>query len=263
MYKTRCDRGSNAFKYSLRVAALGAIAILLAASVNLVAAETWRGLVLAPEQRCSPYNRKRDYQYSQSVEREIVNRLGAVYGPYTGSCFESIYETDIEHIVATSEAHDSGLCAQDRASRKRFAQDLRNLTLASPSVNRYEKSDRDAAEWMPDRNRCWFAARIVEVRRAYGLTIDRREAVALEQVLTECESISMEPLVCVIDNSNSQRPSSESFSGSENALDQYDDNKNGRITCKEARRHGIAPVHKSHPAYRFMRDNDGDGYVCE
>ena len=46
-------------------------------------------------------------------------------------------------------------------------------------------------------------------------------------------------------------------------LSRYDDNGNGRITCKEARRHGIAPVHRSHPAYRYMRDGDGDGVVCE
>ena len=38
---------------------------------------------------------------------------------------------------------------------------------------------------------------------------------------------------------------------------------NGRITCAEARRHGIAPVHSDHPAYAFMRDGDGDGVVCE
>ena len=66
-------------------------------------------------------------------------------------------ETDIEHIVATSEAHDSGLCARDRPTRTRFAQDLRNLTLASPRVNRREKRAKDAAEWLPVRNRCWFA----------------------------------------------------------------------------------------------------------
>ena len=46
-------------------------------------------------------------------------------------------------------------------------------------------------------------------------------------------------------------------------LDLYDDNDNGRITCAEARRHGIAPVPRSHPAYRYMRDGDGDGVVCE
>ena len=43
----------------------------------------------------------------------------------------------------------------------------------------------------------------------------------------------------------------------------YDDNGNGMITCAEARRHGIAPVSRSHPAYRYMRDGDGDGVVCE
>ena len=122
--------------------------------------------------------------------------MGAIYRPYTGSCFESTGETDIEHIIAMSESHDSGLCARDRATRVRFASDLRNLTLAAPHVNRHEKSGKDAAEWLPDRNRCWFASRIVEVRRAYDLTIDRREAEVLERVLSQCESVDMEPLMC-------------------------------------------------------------------
>ncbi len=42
-------------------------------------AETWRSLNVAPEHRCSPYDRKRDYRYPQSIEREIMRRLGAVY----------------------------------------------------------------------------------------------------------------------------------------------------------------------------------------
>ena len=117
--------------------------VVLLAAVLLVnaacAAEIWRALTVAPEHRCSPYDRKRDYPYPQSVEREIVHRLGAIYGPYTGTCFGSTSETDIEHIVAASEAHDSGLCARDRATRARFATDLRNLTLASPQVNRHSK----------------------------------------------------------------------------------------------------------------------------
>ena len=46
-------------------------------------------------------------------------------------------------------------------------------------------------------------------------------------------------------------------------LAMYDDNGNGRITCREARRHGIAPVPRRHPAYRYMHDRDGDGVVCE
>ena len=52
--------------------------------------------------------------------------------------------------------------------------------------------------------------------------------------------------------------------GDENdVLARYDDNRNGRITCKEARRHGIAPVPRSHPAYRYKRDGDGGDVVCQ
>lgn len=111
-----------------------------------------------------------------------MQRLGAVYGPYTGTCFASKRDTDIEHVVATSEAHDSGLCAADRATKRRFAQDLRNLTMASPRVNRHQKSGKDAGEWLPARNQCWFAGRVLEVKRACRLTVDAREARALERV---------------------------------------------------------------------------------
>ena len=46
-------------------------------------------------------------------------------------------------------------------------------------------------------------------------------------------------------------------------LERYDSNGDGRITCSEARRQGIAPVERSHPAYQYMDDRDGDGIVCE
>ena len=146
--------------------------------------EAWRGLVVAPEHRCSPYDKKRDYPYPQSVERDIVRELGTVHGPYTGTCFASTTETDIEHMVAASEAHDSGLCAADQATKRRFAQDLRNLTLASPHVNRHHKSGTDAGEWLPDRNQCWFAGRVLQVKLAYGLTVDQTEATAFERART-------------------------------------------------------------------------------
>ena len=189
-----------------------------------------------------------------------MRELGAVYGPYTGTCFASTTDTDIEHIVAVSEAHDSGLCARDAATKARFARDLRNLTLASPRVNRHDKSGKDAAEWVPVRNSCWFAARVVEVRRAYVLTVDRREAEALERILAACDSTALEPVTCAASSASVSVPDSGPATG-DDALARYDDNRNGRITCKEARRHGIAPVPRSHPAYRYMRD--GDGVVCE
>ena len=233
-----------------------------AASPTGVGPNTWRGIVVAPEHRCAPYDSD-DYRYSQSVEQRIVAGMGGIiYGPYTGTWFASTSETDIEHIVARSEAHDSGLCAADAAARRQFAADLLNLTLASPAVNRSQKSAKDAAEWLPDRNHCWFAGRVVEVRQRYSLTIDPRERDVLEGILTGCASTSMD----VYDFRPAPiAPSAPIPSGDGNAsaLQLYDDNGNGRVTCAEARGHGIAPVYAGHPAYVYMDDRDGDGVVCE
>lgn len=245
------------------VAKLGLVlmVVLITVSNSLYAQSTWRGLIVEPERRCSRYDPD-DYRYSQSVEDRIIADYGGVYGPYTGRWFSGKRETDIEHMVARSEAHDSGLCAADLATRRRFANDLLNLTLASPSVNRGQKVARDAAEWLPEKNRCWFAARVVEVRQRYRLTIDRREADALERVLSACESTAMVKYGrgAVSDGSAAEARSKASGSA---ALAQWDDNGNGRITCAEARAHGIAPVRRGHPAYPYMRDGDGDGVVCE
>ena len=224
--------------------------------------ESWRGLVVAPEDRCSPYDSD-DYRYSQSVEQRIVTSMGGiVYGPYTGRWFDNTSETDIEHIVARSEAHDSGLCDASAETRRRFATDLLNLTLASPEVNRSQKSGKDASEWLPELNRCWFASRVVEVRREYALSVDEHERDILEGILSGCTSTEMVVLDAPEGTSETLTPAPEDEEGS-SALELYDDNGNGRITCAEARNHGIAPVRRGHPAYEYMNDADADGVVCE
>ena len=224
--------------------------------------ESWRGLVVAPEDRCSPYDSD-DYRYSQSVEQRIVTSMGGiVYGPYTGRWFDNTSETDIEHIVARSEAHDSGLCDASAETRRRFATDLLNLTLASPEVNRSQKSGKDASEWLPELNRCWFASRVVEVRREYALSVDEHERDILEGILSGCTSTEMVVLDAPEGTSETLTPAPEDEEGS-SALELYDDNGNGRITCAEARNHGIAPVRRGHPAYEYMNDADDDGVVCE
>ena len=140
-----------------------------------------------------------------------------------------------------SRASASGLRARDGETRARLARDIRNLTLASPRVNRHEKSGKDAAEWVPARNRCWFAARVLEVRRAHGLTIDRREAAVLDRIFAVCESTVLEPVVCPTPTAPASPPGRGSAAG-DDALARYDDNRNSMITCKEARGHTRSPV---------------------
>ena len=148
----------------------------------------WRGLVVADEKRCTPYSR-RDYPYShiRDLEKKIIERnlKGGHYSPYTGEVFRSLYDSQIEHIVSTGEAHRSGLCRADAKTKRKFASDIDNLTLASAKLNR-QKWDKDAAEWIPPLNKCWFASTVIKVKRKYGLTVDRKEVQALDGILRGC-----------------------------------------------------------------------------
>merc|ERR1712098_786745 len=135
---------------------------------------------------------------------------------------------------------------------------------AAPEVNRCNPGGKcgfDSAEWMPEKNQCWFSNRIVEIRQKYKLTIDINEARTLENTLRNCESFEMimfegRPVQGDLNAiSNVQVPNISLKS----ALTLYDDNGNGKITCKEARAHGIAPVTQDHPAYQYMYDPDKDG----
>ena len=167
------------------------LAAMLAVPLVL-SGQTWRGLTIADENRCSDYSAS-DYRYSATLEGQIVTQQGGrIYSPYDGRYSASTSETDIEHIVARSEAHDSGLCAGTADRKSEFASDLANLTLADPDLNRKVKSDHDAAEWLPESNRCWYAATIVAVKVKYGLSVDLLEAAALERILGNCPVTAMQ-----------------------------------------------------------------------
>ena len=227
----------------------------------------WRGLTIAEENRCTPYDSD-DYPYSPSVENAIVKEMGGIiYGPYTGTYFTNIKETDIEHIVARSEGHDSSLCEMDKDTKRSFASDVLNLTLASPSVNRHEKSAKDASEWLPAMNQCWFVDRIVQVRRKYSLNIDQSEADAIDAVLADCSSVDMVIMHPPEDMVPTEEPTpaapTAAPTATVDALELWDDNDNGKISCAEAQKHGIAPVRLGDPAYEYMTDRDEDGIVCE
>ena len=197
-------------------------------------------LRVVPEDRCEPYN-SRQYRYSQSVEDVIIDQNG-LYGPYSGQWFDNKRQTDIEHIVARSEAHDSGLCAANRETKRYFASDLENLTLASPSVNRHQKVDKDVSEWLPEKNACWFVAQTIKVRIKYNLTIDSKEKEATEKVVSNCDSFDM------VVFSESGQPTQST--------------KNYR-NCTELRQDYPDGVRRGHPAYQSSMDRDNDGYACE
>ncbi|MDE2848185.1 MAG: DUF1524 domain-containing protein [Gemmatimonadota bacterium] len=132
-----------------------------------------------------------DYDYPASIEQRIIDNQGGHFSPYSLRCFDDLTETDIEHIVAAAEAHESGMWQATDADRRTFARDLDNLTTAAPALNRHQKSDKDPAEWMPENNRCWYVGVYVEVKKKYGLSMDQAEADSVLAVWESCNSFDL------------------------------------------------------------------------
>ena len=203
----------------------------------------------------------------QSQELEIYRQLRMDQTPYTCTAIggeeglsnrDDQQDTDVEHIVALAEAHDSGLNADDMLT---FSGDPLNLTLALPRENRTVKGDRDAADYLPAHNQCWFAGRVIAVKQRWGLSVDEREAQFLKTALAGCTPEQIARPVC----EPSTNPTTTDNSA-EAWLARCDTNGNGRVTCTEARAEACGapiPVTSDHPLYRYMNDADGDGQVCE
>ncbi len=126
-----------------------------------------------------------------TFECECDTPDGKLYEAYTGVYHDHARDVQVDHIVAKREAHDSGACAWSMSERRAFAHDVENLALASLTLDLGVKAGRDAAEWLPDFNRCWYAGAVVDVRLKYGLTVDEAERDALEEMLSMCDSTEL------------------------------------------------------------------------
>ena len=167
---------SDTLVASASVTATGCSAMALDTGTTTIAATVTRGTLMARE----GYDRDAFGRGFSSLEDEIIAGLpksgGQVYTPYTCTLFDiredETAATDIDHIVALAEADDSGL---QESEFRTFGGDSVNLTVAVPSLNRNQKSDKDAGEWKPARNVGWYAGKILEVKQKYGLAVNPAE----------------------------------------------------------------------------------------
>ena len=118
---------------------------------------------------------------------------GILNDPYTGLTVEfergpgTSDDVQIDHIVALSEAWQTGAQQWDPLTRADFANDPLNLQTTIGWVNQ-QKSDGDAATWLPPNKsyRCSFVTRIVDIKSAYGLWVTQAERDAIAWVLGDC-----------------------------------------------------------------------------
>lgn len=110
---------------------------------------------------------------------------------YDGVTTEDPSDFDIDHLVPLAEAWDSGAKRWTRKTRERFANDLgdrRSLVAVTASANR-SKSDRDPAEWMPDRAHCTYVRQWVAVKLRWRLTVNRPERSFLVERAASCDNL--------------------------------------------------------------------------
>ena len=116
---------------------------------------------------------------------------GLLLDPFSGKVitFSSTKSTiDIDHVVALSNAWQTGAAYFDKTKRQQIANDPLNLLAVDFSLNR-QKGDGDAATWLPPLKsyRCDYVARQIAVKAKYGLWVTQPEKGAIIKLLEKCE----------------------------------------------------------------------------
>ena len=194
---------------------------------------------------------------------------------YEGEGGLSAPSFDIDHIVALSEAWDSGASEWNGYDRDIFADDLLNLVAVSASSNR-SKGGRDAGEWLPSNpsGKCFLSIRVIEVKSKWELSIDQTEYDVLKNLITNCGSeippIPTPPPSNPTPTPILPTPTPQSCNGSQCYItangvdiDQYDSNGNGDINCGElpSAAKPVTVINPENDPYGL--DGDGDGIGCE
>jgi len=118
---------------------------------------------------------------------------GTLIDPYSGEkiAFErgvaTSSDVQIDHVVALSNAWQTGAFKLTYEKRLAFANDPMNLLAVKGRLNS-QKGDGDAATWLPPRKdiRCAYVAQQIVVKAKYGLWVTPPEKAAMIGLLSKC-----------------------------------------------------------------------------
>ena len=118
---------------------------------------------------------------------------GTLDDPYTGEIINFTKDkstaVQIDHVVALSNAWQTGAQQLNKAQRIQLANDPLELLAASGPANQ-AKGDADAATWLPKNKafRCQYIARQIAVKKKYSLWVTTSELEAMTTVLSGCKN---------------------------------------------------------------------------
>ena len=125
--------------------------------------------------------------------RECVVLSGTLIDPFSGETINfvrgnvSSMEVQIDHVVALSNAWQTGAFRLSIKERTAFANDPLNLLAVKGRLNS-QKGDGDAATWLPPLKsfRCDYVARQIAVKIKYKLWFTAPEKAAMVGILKSC-----------------------------------------------------------------------------
>ena len=122
--------------------------------------------------------------------RECKVIAGQLLDPFSGKVITfsaTKVVIDIDHVVALSNAWQTGAAYFDKNKRSQIANDPLNLLAVDAKLNR-KKGDGDAATWLPPNKtfRCEYVGLQIAVKAKYGLWVTAAEKTAMEKILQAC-----------------------------------------------------------------------------
>ena len=119
---------------------------------------------------------------------------GTLIDPYSGTEINFVrgnvtsMEVQIDHVVALSNAWQTGAFKLTLEKRTAFANDPDNLLAVKGSLNS-QKGDGDAATWLPPLKsyRCAYVTKQIFVKARYGLWVTAPEKAAMKNILAKCK----------------------------------------------------------------------------
>jgi len=125
--------------------------------------------------------------------RNCVVASGTLVDKYSGETINFVrgnitsMEVQIDHVVALSNAWQTGAFKLTLEQRTALANDPLNLFAVKGSLNQ-QKSDGDAATWLPPLKsfRCTYVAQQIAVKAKYSLWVVPPEKAAMVAILAKC-----------------------------------------------------------------------------
>ena len=125
--------------------------------------------------------------------RNCVVASGTLVDRYSGETINFVrgnvtsMEVQIDHVVALSNAWQTGAFKLSAEQRKALANDPMNLFAVKGRLNS-QKGDGDAATWLPPLKsfRCTYVAQQIAVKAKYSLWVVAPEKAAMSAILAKC-----------------------------------------------------------------------------